>query len=91
MSVTIHLPNVLVPLADGHRTLDARGDTLKEAIDDVVGRYPRLAARLRDEHGRPYEYVTFYLNDADIRLNGGFEIPVRDGDEVTVVPAVAGG
>lgn len=91
MTVTIQLPNVLVPLADGQRALEARGTTLKEAIDDVVQRYPRLAARLRDENGRPYEYVTFYLNDADIRFNGGFDVAVRDGDEVTVVPAVAGG
>jgi molybdopterin converting factor small subunit len=91
MSITIHLPNVLVPLANGERTLEAGGETLQQAIDDVVARYPRLAARLRDEHGQPYEYVTFYLNDADVRLHGGFDVALRDGDEVTVVPAVAGG
>jgi molybdopterin converting factor small subunit len=46
---------------------------------------------LRDDTGKPYGFVTFYLNDEDIRFHGGFEAPVADGDEVIVVPTVAGG
>jgi sulfur-carrier protein len=57
----------------------------------VAERYPNLAPRLRDETGKPYPFVTFYLNDEDIRFNGGFDAPVSDGDELTVVPAIAGG
>jgi molybdopterin converting factor small subunit len=91
MAVHITLPTVLANLADGDRTLEARGVTLRDAIDDVAGRYPRLAPRLRDDEGQPYPFVTFYLNDHDIRFSGGFDAPLADGDEVTVVPAIAGG
>ncbi len=91
MSVTINLPAVLAKLAEGQRVIEADGATLGAAIDHVAGRFPRLAPRLRDEAGEPYAFVTFYLNDEDIRFNQGFETKVRHGDEVTVVPAIAGG
>src|SRR5439155_1121455 len=50
-----------------------------------------LAPRLRDKEGKPYPFVNFYLNDEDVRFRGGFAAPVQDGDEVTVIPAIAGG
>lgn len=91
MPLTIHLPAVLARLADGERTLTVPGATVGEAVDAVARRFPPLAERLRDERGEPYRFVTFYLNDEDIRLAGGFAVAVRDGDELVVVPAVAGG
>ena len=91
MPVTINLPTVLAKLADGNKTLEASGATLGLVIDEVATKYPNLAPRLRDDAGQPYPFVTFYLNDDDIRFNGGFEAPVQDGDEVTIVPAIAGG
>ena len=91
MSVTINLPTVLAKLADGQRAIEADGATLGAAIDDVSGRFPRLAPRLRDEAGEPYAFVTFYLNDEDIRFDRGFGTKVKHGDEVTIVPAIAGG
>lgn len=91
MPVTIHLPGVLADLAGGRRVLEAGGATLGGAVADVATRYPELGRRLRDETGKPYPFVTFYLNDEDARFRGGFGAPVRDGDEVTVVPAIAGG
>lgn len=91
MPITITLPTVLAKLADDQRTIEAQGATLGETIADVATRFPQLAPRLRDADGNPYAFVTFYLNDEDIRFTGGFAAPVRDGDEVTVVPAIAGG
>ena len=91
MPITITLPTVLAKLADDQRTIEASGATLGETIADVATRFPQLAPRLRDADGNPYTFVTFYLNDEDIRFTGGFAAPVRDGDEVTVVPAIAGG
>jgi molybdopterin synthase sulfur carrier subunit len=90
MSVTLHLPVVLSKLADG-RVLEAEGATVGAAIAQIAERYPALAPRLRDDAGNPYPFVTFYLNDEDIRFHGGFAAPLSDGDELTVVPAIAGG
>lgn len=91
MSVTFHLPSVLAAHVGGTRAIEASGATVSTAIDDLIARYPALAPRLRDDKGAPYPFVTFYLNDEDVRLVGGFDAAVQDGDEVTIVPAVAGG
>ena len=90
MAVTLFLPTVLAKLADG-RAIESNGDTDGAVVAEVASRYPNLAPRLRDETGQPYPFVTFYLNDEDIRFNGGFDAKVSDGDELTVVPAIAGG
>ena len=91
MSVHVHLPAVLSRLADGRRTLDVDGDTVGAVVNEAATRYPGLAPRLKDEQGEPYAFVTFYLNDDDIRLRDGFRTAVADGDEITIVPAIAGG
>ncbi|HTL95382.1 MAG TPA: MoaD/ThiS family protein [Gemmatimonadaceae bacterium] len=91
MSITLHLPTMLARLAGDANALEARGDTVGEALTDVIARFPALGPRLRDDAGKPYGFVTFYLNDEDIRFHGGFEAPIADGDEVIVVPTVAGG
>jgi len=91
MPITIQLPKVLAELAGGTQQLSAAGDTLGDAVADVAARYPALGPRLRDGLGNPYEFVIYYLNDEDVRLSGGFAAPLRDGDEVVIVPAVAGG
>jgi len=87
----LNLPSVLTPFTGGQHTLDITGRTVGEALDDVTGRFPSLSPRLRDEHGAPYPFVTIYLNDEDIRFIGGFDAPVQPTDEISVVPAVAGG
>lgn len=90
MTVTLLLPTVLAKLADGQE-IEASGTTVGDAIADVAQRFPALAPRLRDDAGNPYPFVTFYLNDEDIRFQSGFSTPIHDGDELTVVPAIAGG
>ena len=91
MPLTVALPSILARLADGQRALSASGTTVGDAVADVTRRFPSLATRLVDDAGHPYPFVTFYLNDEDIRFTGGFSAPVRDGDEITIVSAVAGG
>jgi molybdopterin converting factor small subunit len=91
MAVTFSLPTILARLADGQVSIEATGDTLGDVVAEIAGRYPRLAPRLRDETGGPYPFVTYYLNDEDIRFRSGFATPVRSGDEITVVAAIAGG
>jgi sulfur-carrier protein len=91
MSVTFSLPTILARLADGNATFEATGTTLGEVVEGVAERYPQLAPRLKDKSGGPYPFVAFYLNDEDARFRGGFEAPVSDGDEITVIAAISGG
>jgi molybdopterin synthase sulfur carrier subunit len=91
MAVSIHLPAILAPLANGTRVVDIDGLTVGAAVQALTQRYPALAPRLVDDHGDQYPFVSIYLNDDDIRLVGGFDAAVRDGDELSIVPAVAGG
>ena len=91
MAVTVNLPSVLAAHAGGARSIEANGRTLGEAVADVAARYPALGPRLRDAEGKPYPFVVFYVNDEDVRFRGGFAAPIQDGDEVTVIPAIAGG
>jgi molybdopterin converting factor small subunit len=62
-----------------------------DAVAAIAKAFPGVAPRLRDEKGQPYPYVVYYVNDDDIRFQQGFATPVRDGDEIVVVPAIAGG
>ena len=91
MAVSIHLPAILAPLADGTRVVDLEGATVGAAVQALTERYPALTPRLIDADGGPYPFVAFYLNEDDIRFVGGFDATVRDGDELAIVPAVAGG
>ncbi len=95
MSISITLPTVLAKLAGGNKALteevSADGTTVGAVVESLAQRYPALAPRLRDELGKPYPFVVYYLNDENIQLSGGFDASVRDGDEVTLVPAIAGG
>ncbi len=91
MAVSIHLPAILAPLANGTRVVDIDGSTVGAAVQALTQRFPALAPRLIDERGDQYPFVAIYLNDDDIRFVGGFDATVRDGDELAIVPAVAGG
>jgi molybdopterin synthase sulfur carrier subunit len=91
MAITVTLPGVLAKLADGNTRLKGEGATVAEVVSDLAKRFPALEPRLRDAEGNLYEFVAIYLNDEDIRLSGGFDATVAQGDELTVVPAVAGG
>ncbi len=91
MPIALHLPAVLARLTDGQSVVEGSGETVGAVLTDVTTRYPALAPRLRDETGAPHPFVTIYVNDDDVRLAGGLHARVRDGDEITVVPAIAGG
>jgi molybdopterin converting factor small subunit len=91
VAITVTLPAVLARLADGNKALSADGNTVGEVVESLSQRYPSLATRIRDDAGQPYPFVVYYLNDEDIRLADGFASVVTDGDEVTLVPAIAGG
>lgn len=91
MPIMLHLPNILAKLADGHRAIEVTGPTLGDAVAEVSQRFPALRARLADDRGAAYPFVGYYVNDQDARYVGGFGATVRDGDALTIVPALAGG
>ena len=91
MAVTIKLPTVLRPHAGGERQVDAAGETVGQVVGDLVGRFPALREQLFESDESLRRFVNLYLNDDDIRYLGGLEAAVKDGDRLTILPAVAGG
>ena len=90
MPVEVRIPTILRTYTGGEKAVDARGDSLSALIDDLEANHPGLKERLI-ENGDLRRFVNVYVNDEDVRFLGGLEAPVRDGDQVVVLPAVAGG
>ncbi len=90
-TIRVRLPAMLRPLAGDSAELRVRGSTVGEVLGALGRAHPGLGARLLGADGRPRRYVMLFLNGEDVRSLGGAEAPVRDGDEVMVVPAIAGG
>ena len=90
MSIEVRIPTILRQYTGGEKAVDGSGGTLSELIDDLESRHAGLRGRLVDDKGLR-RFVNVYLNDEDVRFLGGLETPLKDGDSVTVLPAVAGG
>jgi MoaD family protein len=90
MSVSVRIPTILRTYTGGEKAVEAEGSSLSSLIDDLEANHPGLKERLV-ENGDLRRFVNVYVNDEDVRFLGGLEAPVRDGDQVVVLPAVAGG
>ena len=91
MSVNVRIPTPLRKLTKDKDTVQTTGTTIQEIIDSLEKQYPGLKERLCDERGELRRFVNVYLNDEDIRFAQGKNTPVKDGDEISVIPAIAGG
>jgi len=91
MAVEIKLPNVLRAQADGQATVAVDGATVGEVFNNLVAQYPGLRANLLSEDGGLHKFVNVYKDDDDIRYLDGLDTKVGDGDEISILPAVAGG
>lgn len=91
MSVTVRVPTPLRRYTGGQAQVTAEGITLAEVIDDLEARYAGLRERLLDEKGELRRFVNVFVNEEDIRFQNGLATAVKDGDEVSIVPAIAGG
>jgi molybdopterin synthase sulfur carrier subunit len=89
--VTVRLPTIMRSHAGGKSEVSAQGDTIGQVVDDIVRQFPGTAAHLKAPDGGVHKFVNVYLNDEDIRYLGKLETPVNDGDQVSILPAVAGG
>lgn len=91
MSVTIRLPTALRAFADKQETVTVEAKTVGEALDGLFAKHDRLKAQLLDQNGKIRSFVNIYVNEDDARDKQGMNTPVKDGDTILIVPAIAGG
>jgi MoaD family protein len=94
MAIEVRIPTILRTYTGGEKAVDAQGDTLAALIDDLEANHPGIRERLlEDKDGKEdlRRFVNVYVNDEDVRFTGGLQTALSDGDQVVVLPAVAGG
>jgi molybdopterin synthase sulfur carrier subunit len=90
-SVRVKLPTILRKHTGGERLVDAEGSTVRELLADLETRYPGITKNVVTPDGGLHRFVNVYVNDEDVRYLGSLETAVKQGDTVSILPAVAGG
>jgi len=88
---TIRIPTVLRTAVGGNATLSVEGATIGEILGKVVADFPAVEAQVFNADGSLHKFLNIYVNDDDVRYIGGLAAATKDGDEITLLPAVAGG
>lgn len=91
MSVKVLLPNAFQKHTDGAREIESKAHNLPELISEIETSFPALRQHLRDDQGQVRRFINFYVNEEDIRFLGNDKYAFKDGDEVLVIPSIAGG
>ncbi len=91
VSVRVLLPNAFQKHTNGAREIQSHAGNLPELITDIETSFPALKTHLRDEQGQVRRFINFYVNEEDIRFLGNEKYAFKDGDEVLVIPSIAGG
>ncbi len=91
MSVLIRIPTPLRRMTNGEGKVELNPGTMNEIVERLDTSYPGIRARLLDENGELHYYVNIYLNGEDVHFLQGLDTPANSGDEISIVPAVAGG
>jgi molybdopterin converting factor small subunit len=91
MSVLLRIPTVLRPAMGGEASIIVEGSTIGAVLSQVTSRYPAVKGQLLNDDGTLHRFLNVYVNDDDVRYLGGVDAPVADSDEITLLPAVAGG
>ncbi len=91
MAIKVRIPTPLRKLTQDKDTVEASGKTIQDVLDNLEKSHPGLKERLCDERGDLRRFVNIYLNDEDIRFAQGKDTLVKDGDEISIIPAIAGG
>ncbi|CAA9364631.1 MAG: Sulfur/cysteine carrier protein CysO [uncultured Nocardioidaceae bacterium] len=90
MAIEVRIPTILRTYTDGAKSVTGSGGSLAELIEDLEANHPGIKDRLIEGEDLR-RFVNVYVNDEDVRFTGGLETSLSDGDQVTVLPAVAGG
>ena len=94
MAIEVRIPTILRTYTDGAKSVEGTGGSLSELIDDLEGNHPGIKGRLVEDKDGSVDlrrFVNVYVNDEDVRFTGALDTEVKDGDSVTILPAVAGG
>lgn len=91
MPVTVRIPTPLRAVTKGNAQVQAKGDTVDAVVADLERQFPGMRERLIDESGSLRRFVNVYVNGEDVRFMDAGKTALKDGDEVSIVPAIAGG
>lgn len=91
MAVQVRIPTPLRSLTNGAEVVEVEAATIGGAIEALQARFPGIKERLVDEAGEVRRFVNVYVNEEDIRFLQNQDSPLKDGDEVSIIPAIAGG
>lgn len=91
MAITVRIPTVLRAATGGQAVIEGTGTSIGEILGAIAAQHPGVQPQLFNADGSLHKFLNVYVNDDDVRYLGGLDAPVADGDEVTLLPAVAGG
>ncbi len=91
VAVDVRLPTVLRQQAGGQSTVTVKASTIGDVLRELVSEFPGMSGQLLNEDGSLHRFVNVYVNDDDVRYLDSLDTPVKEGDEVSLLPAVAGG
>lgn len=91
MPVTVKVPTPLRKFTAGSESVEGNGGTIGALVDDLEERHPGIRERICDDQGKVRRFVNLYVNGDDIRFLQQLDTQVKDGDEISIVPAIAGG
>ncbi len=91
MSVKVRVPTPLMKLTNNQSEVTAEGTTISEILNNLESQFAGIKDRICDENGTPRRFINIYLNEEDIRFLDGESTAVKDGDEISIIPAIAGG
>ena len=91
MPIQVRIPTPLRKFTGGAESVSASGATVGAIVQDIESRHAGLKERICDDAGKVRRFVNVYVNGEDIRFLGSLDTPVKEGDEISIVPAIAGG
>ena len=91
MPIKVRIPTPLMKLTNNQSELSAEGETIADMLNSLESQYAGIKERICEENGTPRRFINIYVNEEDIRLLDGEKTAIKDGDEVSIIPAIAGG
>ena len=91
MASKVRIPTPLRKLTDNQESIEVESNTIGGAIDELEGKFPGIKERLVDEEGEIRRFVNVYVNEEDIRFLENQDTPLQEGDDISIIPAIAGG